>query len=312
MSPIQDSSRMPYELSAEEAQLFVAPLTIGYEKKPRSRKWLKRWVLANAELIEFDNISVIVKGLRYPLSLQAQMRKALPDDLEGMMPRFIGDFNVRDTTFIVVENPQGIPPEKQEQIPIAIEALLKLDALFRFHWGEKPIPDGVSKTEISIEPLKRIAKRIPENARTIEEIIWRIKEIPFSVLEKYPCGLMHGDPGMDNARFSDAGIVFDDGPNEVGTEIVDVAYLVQSAREFFENFDTTPCIELLAKHYERDFEEVERDFSVADIVAQINILKWFDRCSTEILPDFQELYDHFIDERLRILDKTLDEKNSKY
>lgn len=309
MSSAPDSTRMPYELSVEEIQIYVSPLLGLSNLKPRNRKWVKRWVLTNAEVVEFDGSKpVVIKGLRSPFDAQAIIRRELPPDVNGLMPFFYGDFFIRDTHFMVTAVAKGGQPETSKELPVIADGLLELDGIFRELWGERGLPKGIAQTEISIEPLIITSERLTKNlSGRLVKIADKLEDYPLKSLITYPIGLMHGDPGVDNAFIFDEDVVFTDGPGEFGPEIVDLAYLMQSAAATLEDFDPEPTLHLLAEHYGKPIDEFRSDMHIADIVAHINVISWFDRCSVELLPEYDELYDHLIEDRIRTLEKLLSE-----
>ncbi len=304
MSSAPDSTRMPYELSVEEIQLYVAPLIDLGNSKPRNFSWIKRWVLANSIFVEFDGFApVLVNGLREPLNTQAIIRKELPADIGGLMPRLYGDFIIRDTHFIVMNVPAGKPAEDSSRLDEIALALLELDRLFREYWDKKPLPKGIAKTTLDLSPLEKMVE-IDKSGR-IAELVDKLVEVPLEKLTEYPTGIIHGDPGLDNAFISADGVVFTDGPCEFGPEIVDIAYLLQSAAATLECFDPEPAIIALANHYGKPIDEFREDLFLADIAAHINIIGWFGHCSEELLCDYSDLYGHLLDERLEALRKLI-------
>jgi len=311
MSSAPDSSRMPYELAVEEVQLYVSPLLDLGNAKPRNRKWLKRWVLSNAELIEFNGANpIIVTGLRRPFDTQAEIRRQLPPQVDGLMPRYLGDFTVRDTRFIVTHLPKGKPAENSIALPEIAIALIRLDTAFRKFWSDKNLPGGISKTTLSTESLEKAANRLQKSiGESLHMLAGKLAELPLDKLEQYPVGLIHGDPGIDNAFVCETGVVFTDGPGEFGPEIVDIAYLMQSAAATLEDFDPIPTIETLADHYNKSVEAFSDDLLLADIAAHINVIAWFDRCGDELIPDYVELYDHLIEDRVKALETLVENTN---
>ncbi len=309
MSSAPDSTRMPYELSVEEIQIYVSPLLGLGNSKPRNRKWLKRWVLTNAEVVEFDGSKpVVVKGLRSPFDAQAIIRRELPPDVNGLMPFFYGDFVIRDTHFMITAVAGGSQPENSSDLPTIADGLLQLDAFFRQFWGERELPGGIAQTEITIKPLKSASRRLPDDlSQRLIEIAEELENYPLNCVTSYPTGLMHGDPGVDNSFISDEGVVFIDGPGEFGPEIVDLAYLMQSAAATLEDFDPEPTLKALAEHYYKPIDEFRGDMLIADILAHVNVIAWFHRCSAELLPEYDELYDHLIEDRIRALERLLSE-----
>ncbi|RKZ28744.1 hypothetical protein DRQ36_09980 [bacterium] len=308
MSVAPNSRKMPYELSIEEIQLYVMPLLGLKNAKPRSRKWLKRWSLANTELVEFDGAEpVVVKGLRKPLDAQIYIRRELPPEVGGSMPKFLGDFAVRDTVFMVTAVAPGKPPESAEQIPTIVEGLLKLDKFFREDWKNRETPEGIWETDLFSGGIKAAAQRIGgETGERLANIMEKLSEWPINRLETYSYGLMHGDPGVDNAFVYGDDVVFIDGPGEVGPELVDVAYLLQSAAACLDDFETEPTIEVLSEHYNKPLDIMREDLIIADAVAHSTVIQWFDRCATELLSDYAELYDHLIEERLYALERLVE------
>lgn len=307
MSSAPDSTRMPYEISTEEIQLYVAPLLDLGNNRPRNQKWIKRWVLTNAKLVEFDGSPpVIVKGLRAPFHAQAIIRSQLPPDVHGLMPHLFGDFIIRDTHFMVTAVAKGGQPESSKVLPRIVTGLLKLDRVFREFWSDKALPEGIAKTDVTIDPLHRAAERMPKAlSQRLSEIAEELENYPLNSVTNYPIGLMHGDPGIDNAFVSEDSVVFIDGPGEFGPEIVDIAYLMQSAAATLEHFDPEQTLVKLAKHYGKTIDSFRSDMRIADIVAHINVIGWFDRCSRELLTEYDELYDHLIEDRINALEKLL-------
>ncbi len=301
--------KMPYELSVEEIRLYVSPLVGAGNDMPKSNEWIKRWVLINAKLVTYDGIgSFVVSGLRKPFDAQVEIRRVMPPDMGGAMPRCIGDFAVRDTVFMVTKVPPGKPPEDSSRLPVIATALVKLDRLFRKEWGDRPLPDGISTVDFDFEKLIPIGKRIPGIEKQIGEIVETMAKWPFERLTEYASGLIHGDPGVDNAFLFEDRVVFADGPCETGPELVDVAYLMQSAAACMDNFEMEPTAKALAEFYEKPTEEMRRDLILADAVAHAMVIRWFDRCSTELLPDYVEAYDHLIAERIDCLSKLVKTK----
>ncbi|MGC9314573.1 MAG: hypothetical protein ACP5G4_02960 [bacterium] len=307
MSSAPDSRRMPYELSDEEIQLYVSPLLDLGNYKPRNQSWIQRWALANSRLMEYDGREpVLVNGYRPPLDVQAILRAQLSPDVDGLMPRLHGDFSVRDTHFIVTAVPAGKPIDNSDDLPKLALSLLELDKTFRDQWGDKPLPEGIAKTSLDLKPLEKLAEdKTSVDSERVAEIIEVLSEFPLGKLAEYPTGLIHGDPGVDNAFLSDDGVVFTGGPGEVGPEIVDLAYLMQSASATIEDFDPEPTLKALAEHYGKPIEEFGYDMLMADISAHINIIGWFYRCSREFLPDYDDLYDHLLQERIGALASVL-------
>ena len=187
---------------------------------------------------------------------------------------------------------------------VAALVLIALDRFFRKGWGERPLPDGIGATDMDFEGLVSVGKRLPEWAKRIDAIVGEMAGWPFHRLtEKYPRGLMHGDPGVDNAFLSGESILFSGGPGEVGPELVDVAYFLQSAAASMDDFEAEPTVEALATFYKMPIETMRSDLVLADAAAHATVVRWFDRCSTELMPEFAELYDHLIGERLDALER---------
>ena len=304
MSSAPDSAKMPYELADEEIRLYVAPLLGLRNRKPRNKKWLQRWALINSILVEFDGANpIIVKGYRPPFDAQVAIREIMPPELDGTMVRFIGSFKVRDTAFAITAVPPGSPPDSSKSLVDIVQTLLKLDAAFRAYWGERPIPEGIARTDTTLMSLKKVAERIGGKlGERIDAVMEELGKWPIVRLKDYPEGLIHGDPGVDNVTIGEAGVVFCDGPTEWGPELVDVAYLFQSAGVCIEDFSPEPAIEALAEHYSIPPGDFRRDLLVADAIAHINVIGWFDRYVTKLIPQFGELYDHLIEERVRALE----------
>jgi len=303
MSSAPDSSKMPYELSAEEARIFVSPMLGVGEEPPSSRKWLKRWILASAELLRYDGKgSFILHGFRPPFDAQVPIRRELPPDVHGKMPRVIGDFAVRGTVFMVTEVPSGAPPEDASRLPEMVSALLDLDGEFRGGWGDKPFPQGISRASGDLGNFCKIAERLPNLANRASMIAEALSQWPFERLDRYPHGLIHGDPGIDNCTLDSERIIFSDGPLEVAPELVDVAYFLQSAGAYLEDFTVEPVITALADRYSADEGDIRRDLILADAMAHLSAIRLFDDIAVQIAPDFADLYDHLIEERVSALE----------
>ncbi len=304
MSSAPDKSKMAYELSAEEIKLFVSPLVGAGNETPVSRKRTKRWVLANSELVSYDGIgSFIVSGYKSPFAVQAAVRKELSPDLGGAMPVFFGDFEIGNTVFAVTAVPAGVPLEDLTLVPSAVLDLLRLDNRFREGWGNKPLPEGILRSDLDFSALDSSAKRLPELSSRLIVLRDALSKQPIRRLMEYPIGLIHGDPGVDNCFVSECRFAFVDGPTEVGPEIVDAAYFLQSAAACLEGFDPNPTLQALAKYYNKDICEIREELILADAVAHSSAIGLFDKISTELAPDFAELYDHLIAERVSALER---------
>ena len=69
-----------------------------------------------------------------------------------------------------------------------------------------------------------------------------------------------------------------------------------------EDFEVGPTLDYLAAHYGKPIEEMRAGLLLADIVAHSTVARWFDRCAAELIPEFGELYEHLIEERIRALE----------
>ena len=304
MSSAPESTRMPYELAAEEIRAHVSPLLGLGERKPRIQKWIKRSVLVNEILLRYDGHSpVLVTGRRGPVAVISRLRRDLTPTVGGKMPELLGSFEIRDTVFTVTELPAGEPIEDSSKLPDIALALAELDAAYRDGWGERPYPEGITETILDSSPLEKIGKRLGgDPGELAAELADRLADFSRELFEDYPRGLIHGDPGVDNAFAGEDGVTFTGGPGELGPGIVDVAYLMQSAAACLEDFDPGPTISSLADYYGKSEEKFEEDLRIADIAAHINLAAWFDRCATELMTEYDELYDHLLEARIRALD----------
>lgn len=303
MSSAPDSNKLPYEISAEEIKLLVSPIVGANNEAPESHKWVHRWILTNSKLITYDGIgSFLLCGFKPPFSAQVEVRKTISADLGGMMPAFLGDFEIRGTSFMVTKVPEGAPCAQGGRLPEMAMGLIKLDEAFRKEWGERPYPHGMTSSDMDFISLNAVAKRLPMLADRIKCVIDGFTAWPFNRLLEYPLGIIHGDPGIDNCFIDGDSITFSGGPNEIGPELVDIAYFLQSAAVYLEDFNIESFVECLARHYKKSPEIIHEDLILADAIAHVTVVQLFESISAELAPDFAELYDHLIGERLTALE----------
>ena len=311
MSDLQRARNMPYHLTAEELAMYVAPKLDITDSKPRLRKWIKRSIFESSERVIFSGADpLIIQGLRRPMDVAVEMREHLPPDMGGFMPKIITNFQVKDTSFLVYRAPHGGEP-LAEDIPRVVSSLIQMHSLLNKLWGERNYPEDLGDSTSPFKGLIKLGLRVEKLQKKIKFIIEKGKglEIYHDIYYDYESGLLHGDVGIDNVFVTDKKVIFEGGPSASGSQLVDIAYLLESARMYYEDYDWSPVLDFLSDYYETDREKIEVDMVLATVICNADLINWFDRIVTELAPDYEDLYDHLIEERVEYLCDYIESKS---